>query len=585
MPGDVDVVRLALGRNSQAVIEVMFGGSAPVVLVHRPGLGVSEAALARLVAALTAPMAATASPVPVAGGSADGLGTAPITPALPPPPSLASPCEAAFVVSRAALNSLGSPGPGDYWDKSLPALWQRLVAAGWRHVAAPGVTWPWDPQDEPVGGPANEGLRTHRLWADSRRRGELVVVDGACLTDDPHNGSQAVVWNVVRALKRTRPRATVNLAVPERHLAHLTELASGSGVEVIARGTAARGFDVVYRPYQPLDPGELTWMMGAGERVLTSQLDVIAFSNPAYHPSPALFHAVRNLQRHAMRMADGVTFISEFGRQAALAECPDLEESRTFVVSCGADIEPPTERQPSGDVATRVRGPFVACLSATFWHKNRQHAIRVFQEMCLQGYRGSLVIAGPEPYYGRSTLHDAAVRAALDGSVRERVIDVGRVDEATKWWLLEHADIVLYPSIVEGFGLVPFEAAAVGTPCLAYAGSALAEVLRGTEAIVPNWNVAEWAERAADLIASQEAAANKLRDVRRVAAGLTWDATAARTWQAIDAILQRPHAYRFAEEGGLAGRVSGRPTAVAAGARAVHFANRVRSYAARRLRR
>ncbi len=33
-------------------------------------------------------------------------------------------------------------------------------------------------------------------------------------------------------------------------------------------------------------------------------------------------------------------------------------------------------------------------------------------------------------------------------------------------WLMRHADLVLYPSSAEGFGLVPFEAARFGTPTL-----------------------------------------------------------------------------------------------------------------------
>ncbi len=137
-------------------------------------------------------------------------------------------------------------------------------------------------------------------------------------------------------------------------------------------------------PYQLLDPAELTWLADAGQRLVVSQLDMIAFSNPSYHPSSSLFHAVRNLQRHTMRFADGVTFISEFGMQSALAECPDLDRSRCFVVSCGVDTMAPVEagRSPAPSMAGLADPPFVACLAATFWHKNRQHAIAVFAELC-----------------------------------------------------------------------------------------------------------------------------------------------------------------------------------------------------------
>jgi len=58
-----------------------------------------------------------------------------------------------------------------------------------------------------------------------------------------------------------------------------------------------------------------------------------------------------------------------------------------------------------------------------------------------------------------------------------RVIDVGNVTEAEKAWLLQHAGLVIYPSIYEGFGIVPFEAAARSTPALSTRFTAVGEVL------------------------------------------------------------------------------------------------------------
>ncbi len=84
--------------------------------------------------------------------------------------------------------------------------------------------------------------------------------------------------------------------------------------------------------------------------------------------------------------------------------------------------------------------------------------------------------------------------------VAARVQRWGHVSDAEKWWLLRHAQLVLYPSVVEGFGLVPFEAAAVGTPCLAHAGTAPGELLGGTSAVMSTWSPLTWAARADQLI-------------------------------------------------------------------------------------
>lgn len=583
MRPDVDVVPAGADVDAEVVVARVLDAVAPYVLVVRSGVTVGDDALAALVAALGAPLAATASPMPVASGPTATVDTIELDPRLPPVPTVARPSADVCLLDRQALSSIHgtAAASGATWATALASLGQRLVASGWRHVAAPGTALAWGPDLED---PANEALDTHRRWAATRSRPVSLVVDGECLSDDIHNGSQAVVWNTALALTRTRPDHRVTLAVPAAHATHLAALAEPAGVSVVVRDEAARGFDVVYRPYQPLTPAELPWLLAAGDRLLTSQLDMIAFANPTYHPSPALFHTVRNLQRLTMRIADGVTFISEFGRQVALAECADLDASRTFVVSCGVDVATHPGPEAVPDALSGVVGPFVACASATFWHKNRQHAILVFDRLCRDhGYAGQLVIAGPEPYYGRSTDEDARVVAALDPDVRRRVVFAGRLDEASKWWLLAHADVVLYPSVVEGFGLIPFEAASVGTPALCHRGSALVEVLGATSAVVAGWSPDAWAERAAALVADPAAAAALVDEVLDVARGHTWDQVASAVWDAVDATLARPRAGRFADEGGLAARVASRSLAPTAGV--VHFANRLKSYAERRLRR
>lgn len=54
---------------------------------------------------------------------------------------------------------------------------------------------------------------------------------------------------------------------------------------------------------------------------------------------------------------------------------------------------------------------------------------------------------------------------------------VGYVTEQQKWWLLEEAHALLYPSLYEGFGFPPVEAQLVGTPVLTGLHSSLPEVL------------------------------------------------------------------------------------------------------------
>jgi glycosyltransferase involved in cell wall biosynthesis len=595
----VDSIECAPDLDGQQLLdELSKTRMSSYVLVHATGVDVPSEALAAMVSAADAPMAASVSPLPVAIAASDTVALLASNRRLPPPPTLALGCPAVCLFSTDALASVLLNAPRRELDLLSAFVYvnQRLAHAGWRHVAAPCVALAWRPPHLPIGaregawgrrmveqqtGAANEGLGTHVLWATTRVRPVRIVVDGACLTDAPHNGSQAVVAGVVGALARTRPESAVALAVREGFIAHVRKVV-GDGVEVIERAAGVTGFDVAYRPYQLLDPAELTWLAEAGQRLIVGQLDMIGFANPSYHPSPALFHAVRNLQRHTMRLADAVTFISQFGMDWALAECPDLDPTRCFHVSCGTDVREgvaagqPRERPP-------VEGPFIACIAATFWHKNRQHAIAVFAELCRRHrYQGRLVVAGPEPYYGRSIVEERELMASLEPDIRRRVVHLGQVDEQTKWWLLAQADVVLYPSVVEGFGLVPFEAASVGTPTLSHAGSALLEVIGDGAALVPSWSVEAWADVTAAIVDSPAHRAEVVAAVQRASHAHSWDASALHVWEAIDATLARPHSRPRHEEGGLRSRVGDDGMPLAFGARVAHLTNRITSYAERR---
>lgn len=560
------------------------------VVVLAEGRGNDDGIGERLVRCLDEPLAATVSAIPLVDRADDRIVEYEAVDRLPPPPTLGAPNAACVALAVDVLRAVWreEPGPGTTWVETLPAIARMIVNRGWRHVGAPGLGLPRAsidgaaaPRDggwaattiAEIEGPSNESLSTHRLWARTRG-GVQLVIDAACLDGGQHNGSQALVANVADALAVARPTATVLLAVEPRNV-EAVRASTAPGLEVVARG-AEISADVVYRPYQLLVPGELTWLTRTGERLLVGQLDMIGFSNPSYHPSPALFHTVRNLQRRTMRLADGVTFISEFGRRHALAECPDLERDRCFVVSSGAST--PTAHE----TAVTSSRPFVLCLSAVFWHKHRDHAIRTFASMVTDhGYTGDLCIAGPEPFYGRSSDAEVALVASLPAEIRDRVRFLGRVDDSTRWALLAGADVLLYPSVVEGFGMVPFEAAGVGTASLVAPGSALEEVFAHTGAVVGSWDPDEWSARAMEVVTTAALRDEIVSSVMSRAERHSWANVAEATWAAIDAVTARPRARLHHEEGGILARVAPHDE-IAISAAASHFANRLAAYGRRR---
>ncbi len=60
--------------------------------------------------------------------------------------------------------------------------------------------------------------------------------------------------------------------------------------------------------------------------------------------------------------------------------------------------------------------------------------------------------------------------------VRSRVVRHVTVDEPVKRWLLDHAAVLAYPSLDEGFGFPILEAQRAGTPVVASSAGSIPEV-------------------------------------------------------------------------------------------------------------
>jgi glycosyltransferase involved in cell wall biosynthesis len=380
---------------------------------------------------------------------------------------------------------------------------------------------------------ADSGALAYALRTASPPSERLSVTLDARALDGAITGTHVHIVELILALARTealRLRLLVRAEKIDREtrdvLARLpaTELLAAEQLDAATPRSA-----VFHRPQQTFSPGDVGVALALGERFVISQLDLIAYRNPGYFDEAATWEDYRAASRHGLSAAERVVVFSEHTRGELLADAL-VGDSRITVVPPGLDHRAPCEpRRPEALAGQDAVPGFLLCLGTDFRHKNRVFALRLLRALHERhGWSGALVLAGTHVSPGSSLELE---RAYLEEhpELSAAVISLGPVDEPEKEWLLANAGAVVYPSVYEGFGLVPFESALAGVPCVFAPYASLAEAAPdGTATIVP-WDPVASAAAAHELLTDEAARDRHVQSLAERARTLTWDATAAAT--------------------------------------------------------
>lgn len=163
---------------------------------------------------------------------------------------------------------------------------------------------------------------------------------------------------------------------------------------------------------------------------------------------------------------------------------------------------------------------YVLALGTVEPRKDLVSLVRAFEAVAETDPGLRLVVAGPD---GWGT--DEFVRVWRSSPFRRRIRRIGWVGDAMRTALLRGASLVAYPSLYEGFGLVPLEALALGVPVVATRIDAIEEVTGDAARLVEPGDVDGLAEAIASVLDDPAGVAEMLtRGVERVDA-LRWDDT------------------------------------------------------------
>jgi glycosyltransferase involved in cell wall biosynthesis len=386
---------------------------------------------------------------------------------------------------------------------------------------------------------AASGVLPRALEAVRRPRSYLwVTIDARSLTNTI-TGTQRHILELIRALAATGSLRLRLVVSDDTSSANVELLRSLPQTELLPIGSIDANTPrstVFHRPQQVFEPPDMQLALRLGQRIVLNQLDLIAYRNPGYHSTRTAWRSYRRASRQALAAADRVVVFSNHTRVELLSD-ELVDQERMRIVPPGLDHPTPSEgRRPtaldesphsSSDDGENPTG-FLLCLGTDFRHKNRVFALRLLTSLRERyGWDGQLVLAGTHIPHGSSQEMECDY-LERHAQLREAVIELGSVTEEEKTWLMGRADAVVYPSVYEGFGLVPFEAALSGVPCLFAPQSSLAEVLPADTAAIVPWNPKESADRAYALLRDPAVRTQHVDKLIEAARRLTWaDAAAA----------------------------------------------------------
>ncbi len=199
-----------------------------------------------------------------------------------------------------------------------------------------------------------------------------------------------------------------------------------------------------------------------------------------------MWHRFINLPKLIHR-ADKLIAVSDFTKQTLIKELK-VPSEKISVAKLGVDherfhqnLEVPYLRS----IRNRydLPGKFILFLGTLEPRKNISRLIQAFEQLSGDSH---LVIAGKLGWR-----YDEIFELIKRSPKQKLIHYLGYVSEEDKPGLLKLASVFAWPSLYEGFGLPPLEAAAVGTPVVTSSVTSLPEVMAESAMLVNPYNIEE----------------------------------------------------------------------------------------------
>jgi glycosyltransferase involved in cell wall biosynthesis len=239
------------------------------------------------------------------------------------------------------------------------------------------------------------------------------------------------------------------------------------------------------------------WLIGLPALLHISPVDIFHGTNyciPIFAPCPSIVtihdlslfaqshtHEPENVTRGKRRMpimarrASMIIAPSEWTKKEIVKYLGTRPEKIRVIYEAARDIMKPVPPGQGISVLEkyRVQQPYILYVGTIEPRKNLLTLIRAYDELLrTTAHRPQLVLCG-----GRGWLESDVFNLVKELNLQDQVRFTGYVEDSDLPALFSSAEVFIYPSIYEGFGLPPLEAMACGAPVISSNATSLPEVV------------------------------------------------------------------------------------------------------------
>jgi len=275
------------------------------------------------------------------------------------------------------------------------------------------------------------------------------------------------------------------------------------------------------------DPGYFLPIVSSGYKSVVTVHDLVVYTFPQTN-SKKYFWYMRQMTKIGVEKADLIIALS-FHTKEDLIRILKVPESKVRVVYSATNehLKPVTD--PAEIAATRekfgIEGPYILCVNTIEPRKNLPRLLSAYHllktEMNLEH---KLVVCGMFGW-----LYGDVFTTIRELGLEDSIIFTSYVKDEDLPRLYSGAELFVFPSLYEGFGLPALEAMACGAPVITSSSSSLPEIVGDAAILINPYSIEELAEAMYKVLTDESLRSKMRKDGLSRASLFSWEKTASQT--------------------------------------------------------